>query len=232
MFAPDEQEPASSGRLLRRIWHASGPSVDASLAGGGADVGVYFAERGGPRAASSEWAYPLLHQLLVDLGHVGRDKLQLARRACSACGGLHGKPILPTVPRLSFNLSRRGRGLLIAVGVGVEVGVDLEELRSDWTNGDEAFVLSGAELAQPELEVPLAEFLTRQWTRKEAYLKGTGDGLNVEMSSVHIRRPKGPAGSIFEAPQGWCVRDLKLDVPDYVGAIATAPRRRASGGRL
>src|SRR5258708_31105652 len=98
MFAPDEQEPASSGRLLRRIWHASGPSVDASLAGGGADVGVYFAERCGPRAASSEVAYPLLHPLLVDLGHVGRDKLPLARRACSACGGLPRQPFPPPLP--------------------------------------------------------------------------------------------------------------------------------------
>src|SRR5258708_22815397 len=92
MFAPDEQEPASSGRLLRRIWHASGPSVDASLAGGGADVGVYFAERGGPRAAASEWAYPLLHQPVVDLGPPVRDKRELARPACAPWGAVPRHP--------------------------------------------------------------------------------------------------------------------------------------------
>jgi 4'-phosphopantetheinyl transferase len=95
-----------------------------------------------------------------------------------------GKPYLRRDggPDLRFNLSHSGSLVALAVGIGDEVGIDVEAEPPG--NADELvpIVLSGPERrAYEELPPALrgAAFL-RCWTRKEALLKASGAGFSSD----------------------------------------------------
>jgi len=92
----------------------------------------------------------------------------------------HGKPYLPGVPELKFNLSHSHEMALVAVALEVDVGVDVERLRPmrDYQAVAERF-FPPAEAAVLAAAPPAArkrEFF-RLWTRIEAMLKARGIGL-------------------------------------------------------
>jgi len=84
-----------------------------------------------------------------------------------------GKPYLPMTPEVRFNLSHSNDKALVAVALGIEVGVDVEKLRPmpEFAAVAERFFPPGAELPVDE-----ADFF-RCWTRVEAVLKARGVGL-------------------------------------------------------
>jgi len=92
----------------------------------------------------------------------------------------HGKPYLPAVPELKFNLSHSHQLALVAVALGMEVGVDVERLRPlpDCLAIAERFFPSAdaAALAEAPADRREHEFF-RRWTRIEAVLKARGIGL-------------------------------------------------------
>jgi 4'-phosphopantetheinyl transferase len=106
--------------------------------------------------------------------------------------GPRGKPRLasePAAARLSFNLSHSGAQALCAVAPGAAVGVDVESLRA-WE--DAASVagryFSASEAAALRRTAPglrAAAFLTC-WTRKEAFIKATGDGLSLPLHEFDV----------------------------------------------
>ncbi|MFN8481458.1 MAG: 4'-phosphopantetheinyl transferase superfamily protein [Anaerolineae bacterium] len=105
--------------------------------------------------------------------------------------GPYGKPMLaPTVPqRLEFNVSHAEGLALVAVSLEMPVGVDVEPVRPLDDLADLAEqVFSPAERAAwdrlPESE-RLAGFF-EAWTRKEAVLKGLGDGLSRPLREVEV----------------------------------------------
>jgi 4'-phosphopantetheinyl transferase len=69
----------------------------------------------------------------------------------------------------------------------------------------------------------LAFFLC--WTRKEAYLKATGDGLSTPLDAFRVNlRPSEPASLIHiggntDAAQAWTFHNLDV-APGYVAALA------------
>jgi 4'-phosphopantetheinyl transferase len=91
--------------------------------------------------------------------------------------GPHGKPALadPDDP-LRFNFSHSGTICVMAVTEGVEIGVDVEELRpvQDLDNALTPRERTLIQAAPPERR---DEILLRCWTRKEAVLKAAGTGL-------------------------------------------------------
>ena len=78
----------------------------------------------------------------------------------------HGKPVLRDYPDLHFSLSHSGNAVLCALDRR-PVGADIEMIRR--RNLRERTSIEQA--ASPEL------CFTRLWTRKESYLKLTGEGL-------------------------------------------------------
>jgi 4'-phosphopantetheinyl transferase len=104
--------------------------------------------------------------------------------------GEHGKPRLADERRgLRFNMSHSGTTALYAVAVGLELGVDVETLRSRrrvLSVAGRAFGAAVSErlaqLDEPERE---REFL-RLWTRREARGKCVGAGLG-EAATVAAR---------------------------------------------
>jgi 4'-phosphopantetheinyl transferase len=114
-----------------------------------------------------------------------------------------GKPHLDraaVLGDLRFNLSHSGERALIAIAEGVEVGVDIERVTPKRS----------------------PEYL-RDWTRREAYLKGTGAGLRggpreiaFELAGAHLA-----VIDHGERAAGWRVIDLDAG-PGYVAALAAA----------
>ena len=119
------------------------------------------------------------------LGHY----LNTDPKSLHLCSNRHGKPLLPAHLGISFNLSHAGNRGLIAIGKGIEIGVDIEELRMPTDlRGLANSIFSAEELRAlgglPDSELR-ATFFTC-WTRKEAYLKALGVGLTIEPSSVTV----------------------------------------------
>jgi 4'-phosphopantetheinyl transferase len=107
---------------------------------------------------------------------------------CVQCGGPHGKPRLPG-SGLEFSLSHSGGCAVIAVTRGVPVGVDVEATIAK-ANVD---TLARAVLSEDERLGPdRAGDLTVYWTRKEAVLKTTGDGLTVSPRDLTVSSPSEP----------------------------------------
>lgn len=103
-----------------------------------------------------------------------------------------GKPQLAVDqnPRaLEFNLSHSGRIALIAVGSEQRIGVDVEKIRLDVDTGAlaERFfsVRERAGLRALPDDLRVAGFFAC-WTRKEAFLKATGDGLSFPLTDFSV----------------------------------------------
>jgi 4'-phosphopantetheinyl transferase len=103
-----------------------------------------------------------------------------------------GKPRLSqnhAVSGLSFNLSHSGGVALYAFSLHRDLGVDVEHIRRDFeVNGIARRFFSVYEQKQlaelPAADKPEAFF--RCWSRKEAYIKATGDGLSLPLSQFDV----------------------------------------------
>jgi 4'-phosphopantetheinyl transferase len=158
------------------------------------------------------------------------DRLGAARRALGEILALYlggpeevelsvaanGKPRLATAPgRLSFNLSHSGDLALVAIAPGgVEVGVDVERLRSRrdlarlaarWLPEADAAAVAAASETERERVFYAA------WTRHEARVKCAGAGLDADP----------PPGEDVVA------RQIEID-PGYAAAVAL----ESTGGSL
>lgn len=128
-----------------------------------------------------------------------------------------GKPFVMT-SGFRFSLSRSGDIALVAVMRGRDIGVDIESIRPAFQYDDiarrffsphEAACIFA--LAEPEKGL----LFYRLWTRKEALLKATGEGLSG----------LGPGLDLFEAKdtirngKKWTVRDIDV-APGYSASLA------------
>jgi 4'-phosphopantetheinyl transferase len=120
--------------------------------------------------------------------------------------GATGKPALaqPESP-LRFNLSHSGEIALFAFAMGCELGVDVElERELPEAEGIAERYFSPAERAElrrlaPE-ERPSAFF--RCWTRKEAFIKATGDGLSLPLDAFDVTAGPGKPARLLRVEGG------------------------------
>jgi 4'-phosphopantetheinyl transferase len=118
-----------------------------------------------------------------------------------------GKPFLVSTPELKFNLARSKGMAAVAASLHVEVGVDIERLHplTDYMGIADRFLppSAAAEFAAVFEPEPEREFF-RRWTRTEAMLKATGEGLY---------------GAGREVEGEWTVAELDVG-PEYAAAVA------------
>ncbi len=113
----------------------------------------------------------------VVLGNsLGRAPSSLVIDRTCRCGAQHGKPVLAGGGP-GFSLSHAGDVVGVAVLDGGAVGLDVEAVRpmSD-------LAAMARHIGAPA--EPIAFF--RAWTRKEALLKATGDGLAGSMAGIDL----------------------------------------------
>jgi 4'-phosphopantetheinyl transferase len=146
-------------------------------------------------------------------------------RSCPACGADHGKPRLVDAPDLHVSVSHSGSVVVVAVRTGSPVGVDVEEVGR--FGPGELDVLAGETLAAEERDQlarrPVAgrpPAFTTYWTRKEAVLKATGQGLGAPLGDLVVSAPSDPPRVLRWTGAGpvW-LRDLPAP-PGFAGALA------------
>ncbi len=125
---------------------------------------------------------------------------------CLRCGRDHGKPrLIGHRGAVSFSIAHAGRRVVVAVADGAAVGVDVEGIGA--RDGAELTAISDSILTPTELAdyrriapSDRGRALAVWWTRKEAVLKATGDGLTVPMLEVAVTAPDEPAA--LRSPRG------------------------------
>jgi 4'-phosphopantetheinyl transferase len=142
--------------------------------------------------------------------------------------GEFGKPHLRE-RELWFNLSHSGATALVALSVRAELGVDLElEPVTFEVEPVARRFFSPAEVAALAAVAPAqrSRAFLNAWTRKEAFIKARGDGLQLALDSFDVSlkpgslaRLKRTAWSAHE-PGQWTIRDVSNPEQGYVGAVA------------
>ncbi|MFD0740122.1 4'-phosphopantetheinyl transferase family protein [Lysobacter koreensis] len=139
-----------------------------------------------------------------------------------------GRPQLDgAFARLDCNWSHSGEYLLVALGDGVRVGVDLERQRARpraLALAQRFFTASeGAWLAaQPEAERDAA--FARLWCAKEAVLKAHGHGLSFGLDRLRFAEHDArlvlvDCDAALGVAADWTLQEL-APAPGYVGALA------------
>ena len=139
--------------------------------------------------------------------------------------GWEGKPALAPEPAgetLSFNLSHSQDIAIFAFGRNRNIGVDVERIRPDvdceniahhYFSAGEMRSLAGL-MRQKRLE---GFFLC--WTRKEAYIKACGEGLQIPLDSFDVNlEPGNPAHFLGGVDPSWRISGFMAD-DDYPAAL-------------
>jgi 4'-phosphopantetheinyl transferase len=168
--------------------------------------------------------------------HLGRapDFVRLDR-TCGGCGEPHGKPKVLEADGLEISVSHSGERVAVAVSRAYAVGVDVEQTNADL----DVTALAEQVLTTQEWEdltvSPTAVRVTgffRYWSRKEAIVKATGDGLREPLRNLTVSKPvEEPALERWHGRPDVPARVRLVDLrpgPGYVASLAelrgTAPR--------
>ena len=144
--------------------------------------------------------------------------------------GPNGKPALASETggdRLHFNLTHSQGLALFAVTYGRELGIDLEHLAPHVALEEIAETFFSSEEVKALSALPRNEQqrgILVSWTRKEAYLKATGDGLSVPLDEVQESSGLGYLPNILVTGQDgkqvsrWSIEPLAPG-PEYVASL-------------
>jgi 4'-phosphopantetheinyl transferase len=137
--------------------------------------------------------------------------------------GRYGKlSLLDDGDRLRFNLSHSHALALYGFCIGRELGIDTEKIRPEFVGEGIAERYFSAREQRELGELPkelrdTAFFLC--WTRKEAYIKAHGHGLQIALDSFDVSLKPGEPETLRSADSGrWSVRSF-TPAPEFVAAI-------------
>ncbi len=140
----------------------------------------------------------------------------------------YGKPRIDD-RRISFNLAHSEDRALFVVAPGFDVGVDVEILNPSLADEcvAERFFTSRevADLNAASADDRPRAFLTC-WTRKEAYIKGRGEGLSLPLHEFDVTFRDGVAPQLrwtawsATEPDTWSLVDVSASDCSYVAAVA------------
>jgi 4'-phosphopantetheinyl transferase len=174
----------------------------------------------------------------VAAGYLGVPPQQVVLAArCPDCARPHGRPTLPG-SGIEVSIAHSRNRVLVGATRAGHIGVDVEFADPDVSIG-ELYSLALAPEERDGISVNTPLDFYRLWTRKEAVLKATGDGLRVPMSDVVVSPPLAPARLIrlcgrAARPEDFVLADLEV-ADGYAAAaavIASGPVRfRAFDGR-
>jgi 4'-phosphopantetheinyl transferase len=124
-------------------------------------------------------------------GRLGVRPNEITFDSTCSCGQPHGKPKLPA-GGAELSISHSGDWITVAVTSSAAVGVDVEQVPAKPV--DDAMLdatLSTQELAvlRGLSDAERSEAFVTYWTRKEALLKATAEGLSTPMPSITLTSP-------------------------------------------
>lgn len=167
----------------------------------------------------------------------------LARVALSSClhvppaalrftTGPHGKPAIAGHGDAQYSLSHSGERAVVAITRECAVGVDIEQIRPIDALEISGRFFSYAErtaLASVHTGDLLAAFF-RCWTRKESFIKATGDGLSFPLDGFDVSIDEGVANALqnihidSRETSRWTIVPLAAD-DGYVASLTIEGRQ-------
>ena len=146
--------------------------------------------------------------------------------------GPHDKPFLPDHPEeepLRFNLSHSHGLAVYALLKGAEVGIDIERIQPDFASNEIAeryFSLQERAALRALAPEARAEAFFLCWTRKEAYMKARGEGLEIPLGSFSVSlHPAEPAVLECADRERWTLETF-CPAPGFAGAVVVGGRQR------
>jgi len=170
--------------------------------------------------------YIAAHGILRNL--LGRY-LRRAPQTIEFAHGVRGKPAISGANSrhpLCFNLSHSHALAVIGIGSKREIGLDVERMRPEFAGEEIAKrYFSAKEIA--ELSRLPAELQTEGfflcWTRKEAYIKATGDGLYIPLESFDVSLTPGKPATLGSVDASrWSIESFNpslISDPNYAAAV-------------
>ena len=135
----------------------------------------------------------------------------------------NGKPFLRSRPDIAFNIAHSGDLVLVGMGRGLQLGVDVEQHRS----GIDFDAIGDLAFARQEIEgvsfVAGEKFFFRQWCLKEAVSKALGTGFGADPRRFAIDTNALPpvtfvGKGLDDVGEGWTIAEF--DVGDGYSAAA------------
>ncbi len=137
------------------------------------------------------------------------------------------RPVLAHDEGIQFSLTHTHDLVAVAVTANAQIGIDLERVKATPDLPALAERILSAQDLQAFQALPPQEALAaffRVWTRKEAYLKATGEGITEALQLISVSMGPEEISSITDDREkstaaNW--RLLSLPVPaDYMGCVA------------
>jgi 4'-phosphopantetheinyl transferase len=172
----------------------------------------FIVARGVRRALLARYLHSSPHELRFDFGPFGRPTVR----------GDTGRPLL------RFNQSRSAHLALIAVTAAHDVGIDIEQINLDLADRDVARRCFARNESRDLLKLP--HHLWPQgffgcWTRKEAYLKATGQGLSYPLRGFEVTTSPGSEAALVAHSENpsevdrWRMHTY-WPAPDFIATVA------------
>src|SRR3984957_13806585 len=139
--------------------------------------------------------------------------------------GRYGKlSLLDERNPLRFNVSHSHGIALYGFCMGREIGIDTEKIRPEFAGEEIAERYFSAterrELAELPKELRDTAFVLC-WTRKEAYIKAHGDGLQIPLDSFDVSLKPGEPATLRSADsERWSMRSF-VPAPEFLATIIT-----------
>jgi 4'-phosphopantetheinyl transferase len=144
--------------------------------------------------------------------------------------GREGKPALVPEPAeriLSFNLSHSQDIGIFAFGWNRNIGVDVERVRADVECEDIARHYFSAQEIKSLARLPpqkRTEGFFLCWTRKEAYIKARGGGLQIPLDSFDVSlEPGTPARFLGGVDPSWRISSFVADHEHPAALVCDGP---------
>lgn len=99
----------------------------------------------------------------------------------------HGKPVLREYPNIHFNLSHCNKGIICVISNEGPVGCDIEVIEREISDALLEKCCCREEIKEIKNALaPGCEFI-KLWTKKEAVLKYTGEGINDQLPELLLQ---------------------------------------------
>ena len=129
----------------------------------------------------------------------------------------HGKPILNGGYATQFNLSHSGSLAVFAFAAQHSVGIDVEYVKRELDYQALArryFSVNEIAAMEATPEHNQKQKFFEYWTRKEALLKATGEGISRTLNQLDVTN-----STLVINQSDWMLQPLQLSM-DYVGSVA------------
>lgn len=134
--------------------------------------------------------------------------------------GPTSKPLLATAPHLHYNVAHSGSWVLIAIAP-VEIGIDVEKIDPDFPfQGILATSFSSLEQVFIEQHPAPATAFYQLWTRKEAFVKATAQGIEADFSQVPTLDGQHQWAATHPSPVSDCMVSSFASAAGYANAVA------------